>query len=50
MTSVLILTGIFAGIGMIYTCKLIAKAILWVVKYKEAIEAYAKLQNANKEG
>lgn len=47
MTSVLI--GIFTAIGMIYTCKLIAKAILWVVKYKETIEAYAKLQNANKD-
>lgn len=44
-----LILAIFAIVGAITTIKTIANAIYWVAKYKETIEAYAKLQNANKE-
>ena len=44
-----IIIAILAIVGAITTIKAIANAIYWLVKYKEAIEAYAKLMNANKE-
>lgn len=44
-----ILICIFAIIGMVYTCTKVAGAISWVFKYRETIEAYAKLMNNNKE-
>ena len=50
MTYVLLfIMGIFAVIGIIYTCTTITKVVLWVVKYRETIEAYAKLIDKNKE-
>lgn len=50
MIDVLLLFwGIFAAIGIIYTCTTITKVVLWVVKYRETIEAYAKLIDNNKE-
>lgn len=47
--SLQIIIAILAIVGAITTIKAIANAIYWVAKYKETIEAYAKLQNANKD-
>ena len=47
--SLHIIIAILAIVGAITTIKAIANAIVWIAKYKEAIEAYAKLMNTNKE-
>lgn len=41
--------GIFAGIGIVYSAIKITQAVLWVVKYKKTIEAYAELLKFQKE-
>ncbi len=45
----IIVIGIFAGIGVVYSAIKIAQAVLWVMKYKNTIEAYAELLKAKKE-
>lgn len=45
----IVVIAIFAGIGIVYSAIKIAQAVLWVVKYKNTIEAYAELLKIQKE-